>query len=844
MTIIGVIISVAMITAVATLFVSFMDLMKRQEMKDNGEWHVLYKDVNKQQLDAIEKDDATKEVVLTRDEGYAPLKGGQNKSKPYLFIKQYNAQGFKQFPIELDKGRLPKAANEVVLSDYIATNAKVQYKIGDSITLNIGEREMKLPGEPVKVFRQNDLLQTDNGKLTESFNKQTTKTYTVVGFIKRPKWEPTWAPGYTAISYIDKGMVRATNKVNAVVVLKKVNGSLYSHAKALAKKENIKSVNFNNELLRYYGVTSDPGLKRTLFSLTAVIMGVIIIGSVSLIYNAFAISVSERSRHLGMLSSVGATRRQKQNSVFFEGFIIGLISIPLGIIFGLAGIGITFLFINSVIQDALGLDVNWRLTVTPYSILIACVVSIVTIFISTYLPARKASKISAIDAIRQTTDIKLTSKKVKTSKFVRKVFGFEAEVGLKNLKRNKRRYQATVFSLVISIVLFLAVSFFNANLKKSLALSQGNVNFDIQVSVDGKLTKSDEDIFKDIVQLGDVTDASEIRNIGANAWIDKAFIAKELKTDDYKKMKNGKYPYYITVHELDDQHLKAYAKSIGADYKKLNDPKHVAGIVIDTISYEDMQAKKYVETKAINAKVGQSINLNLMDPNTDKTKRFGEVTFAALTDQFPMGASSSGLGNLDIIVSKQGMNQLLKKYTSDDISSFLYLKSKDPIKTQEEIEKIKPDNMNVYNVFQSRQQEEQMLLLMSIFTYGFIALMTAISVANILNTITTSISLRKREFAMLKSIGMTPKGFNKMIHYESIFYGIKSLLYGLPVSVVVMYLIYRSLMNSFSFGFSLPWLEIVYAILAVFIIVSIAMLYSSSKVKKENIIDSLKQESI
>ncbi|PKR86331.1 ABC transporter permease [Heyndrickxia camelliae] len=844
-TIIGVIISVAMITAVATLFVSFMDLMKRQEIADNGEWHVLYKDVNKKQLEAIEKDDATKKVVLTRDEGYAPLKGGQNKSKPYLFIKQYSAQGFKQFPIELEKGRLPKAANEVVLSDRISTDGKVNFNIGDSITLNIGEREMKLAGQPVKKFGQNDPLQIEDEKLTETFKKLTTKTYTVVGFINLPNWEPTWAPGYTVIGYIDKSMIGASNKADAAVVLKKVNGSLYSHAEELAKQENIKSVKFNNALLRYYGVTNDLGLKRTLFSLTAVIMGVIIIGSVSLIYNAFAISVSERSRHLGMLSSVGATRRQKQNSVFFEGFIIGLISIPLGIIFGLTGIGVTFLFINSVVQNALGLDVNWRLTVTPFSILIACIVSMATILISTYLPARKASKISAIDAIRQTTDIKLTSKRVKTSKFVRKIFGFEAEVGLKNLKRNKRRYQATVFSLVISIVLFLAVSFFNANLKKSLVLSQDNISFDIQVSVDGEITKSDKDIFKTIAQLGDVTDASEMRSIDSSAWIDKDSIAKELKTKDYHdQMRDEKFPYNIMVHELDEQHLKAYAKSIGADYGKLNNPKHVAGIVIDTISYEDMQAKKYVETKAIHAKAGQSIDLSLIDPNTEKTERFGEVTFAALTEQLPMGLSSSGPGNLDIIVSKQGMNQLLKKYPTDDIHSFLYLKSKDPIKTQEEIEKIKPGNMYVYNVFQGRQQEEQMLLLMSVFTYGFIALMTAISVANILNTITTSISLRKREFAMLKSIGMTPKGFNKMIHYESIFYGIKSLLYGLPISIVVMYLIYRSLMNSFSFGFSLPWLEIVYAILAVFIIVSIAMLYSSSKVKKENIIDTLKQESI
>src|SRR5690625_1222945 len=164
-------------------------------------------------------------------------------------------------------------------------------------------------------------------------------------------------------------------------------------------------------------------------------MIIIIIESVSLIYNAFAISFSERSQHLGMLLSVGATKKQKRNSVFFEGMVIGLISIPLGIISGLVGIGITFYFINSLIQDSFGLTEKLTVTITPLSITVACAVSLLTIFISSYIPARRASKVSAIDAIRQTMDVKMTSKRVKTSRFVRKIFGIEAEFGLKNLKR-------------------------------------------------------------------------------------------------------------------------------------------------------------------------------------------------------------------------------------------------------------------------------------------------------------------------------------------------------------------------------------------------------------------------
>ena len=164
--------------------------------------------------------------------------------------------------------------------------------------------------------------------------------------------------------------------------------------------------------------------------------------------------------------------------------------------------------------------------------------------------------------------------------------------------------------------------------------------------------------------------------------------------------------------------------------------------------------------------------------------------------------------------------------------------------TQEAIEEITDSNVDVYNVFQRRQQAEQVILLMSVFTYGFIALISLISIANIFNTISTSISLRKREFAMLRSVGMTPKGFNKMIHYESIFYGVNALLYGLPISVLVMFGIHWSVGNTFEYGFTLPWKSILFVIVMIFVIVSSAMLYSLSKIKKENIIDGLKQENI
>ncbi|MEI5907522.1 FtsX-like permease family protein [Bacillus spongiae] len=850
-TMIGVIISVAMLTAVATIGFSFLDLLQRQTIADEGEWHVQYEDVNKDQLEAIQKDDATGTVEIERDRGFAYLEGSQNPNRPYLFIKEYNAQNSKKFPVELSEGRLPKTANEVVLSEEIVTNAKVKYEIGDKLTLDVGNRVVTNSenGEMMEGFSQFGSLSRDqNGEINEEINKQITLEYTVVGFIKRPNWEPSSA-GYTIISYLDETMVGENDVVNASVILKEVDQSLYTHAEALAKTNNIQSVYYHNSLLQYYGVTDDDPLQGTLLTFFSILMSVIMIGSVSLIYNAFAISVSERTRHLGMLSSVGATGKQKRNSVFFEGALIGLISIPLGIVGGLAGIGVTFWVINSLFQEAFEVTESLKVTVTPLTLLITSILSVLTIFISTYLPARKAAKISAIDAIRQATEVKLTGKTVKTSKLIRKLFGFEAEVGLKNLKRNKRKYQATVFSLVISIVLFLTVSFFTDNLKKSVELTQEGIQYDIVVHgiQDKQLA---EQLVKAAGSMDEVTEYYPVTSLSGRALIDQSELNDELKNqvkNDPSILQNGHYSYFLKLIALDEETLKAYAKDVGLDYETLQSTENIAGIVINR-SFEIFNDNR-IESETIQTAVGEKIDINTrvnIDPSVEQNNSHMQtVEIAAKTDQLPVGVSTGGFSDLNVVVSKAALAQLYSENEEEEqfINTQLFINSKDPLATQYELEAIDP-LLFVSNEHQYRQQEENMILIISVFTYGFIVLITLISVANIFNTISTSISLRKREFAMLKSVGMTPKGFNKMIRYESIFYGLKSLLYGLPISLIILYLMHRSLMNSFTFDLTLPWARILFVIAVVLLIVGGLMQYSSAKIKKENIIDALKQENI
>jgi putative ABC transport system permease protein len=853
-TIVGTIISAAMITAVATLGLSFMDIMQRESIASGGEWHVRYDQVNKQQLEGILSDKSIKGAFLSRDLGYADLEGSKNNNKPYLFIREFNRTGYDNIPMDLMEGRLPERPDELAISEAVISNAKVDLKIGDVIHLAIGDRyPTSSSGEAIQEpLLQNYGLLWDENKVAEDLTREREQAYTIVGIIERPAWEYTWAPGYTAISYIDKNTVSPEETFNVSLIFKKINNKLFDKAEKIAAKNGVSSINFNNDLLRYYGVVEDDSVKSMLYTLTAIIMVIIVIGSVSLIYNAFAISVSERSRYLGMLSSVGATKRQKRNSVFFEGAVIGAISIPIGIISGYIGLGITYLCINPMLKGVLGVTEGFRLNVYPSSLLTSVLVSSATILISTYIPARRASNISAIDAIRQVSDVKISRRQVHTSKITRKLFGIEGDLGLKNLKRNRTRYQATVFSLIISMLLFLVVCAFTQYLKKSLIMTQDGVNFDIEASIYAENIEEKNDIANKIITLEDTKEITRIDTIDVTTLIDKANAADYLTELEGVSLENGIFPYFVTINVLDKDSLEKYAKDVGADINRLNDADDLSAIVIDSVKFKDEEADKYVETKAVKTSIGERLELSVMNFETNETEALKPVTVAACTSLMPRGVMSLGKGAaFHIIISEAVFHKLVVGHEASieaGLNTKVYFNSKDPLQLQEKLEQVQNEvgasSLNVYNVYLYRQREHQSILLVSVFTYAFIILITAICIANIINTISTSVALRKREFAMLKSVGITPKGFNKMLNYESIFYGIKALAYGLPISILVIYLMHQVLMSNFDFAFILPMTNIYIVIASVFLIVGTAMLYSSRKVKKENIIDALKQEII
>lgn len=851
-TIIGVILSAAMITAVVALVSSMQNYMVNLTIVEEGDWHVAAYGVNYKDVQAIRGMDEISDAAITKALGYSMLEGSKNEYKPYLYVLELNEDALEMLPIHLISGRLPQNENELVISSHILTNGGVNYKVGDRLTLDIGDRM----SEDGFTFGQKQNFVYEEGETLEKLVVRDTREFTVVGICERlsHRLEPFSAPGYTVLTLLNPEAITDTDSFDMYFKLKNPADS-YSIVKKLGGKAR-EGYGYNSELLRYMGVSDNDRFIVVLYSLGAIFIALIMFGSVALIYNSFSISVSERKKQFGLLSGVGATSRQLRNSVFFEAFVIGGIGIPIGVLSGLLGIYITLYFVDDLFSSMISsvVKVPLTLSISVPAIIVAILVAFITILISAYIPARRSGKMSAMDAIRQVEDIKLTKKQVKTSRLTRLLFGIEGDLAMKNMKRNRRRYRSTVVSLFISIVLFVSASAYSMYLKDSVESVYQVEKYDLSYYVQGNKAIDWSNLMKvydDIVALDSIDEGSIIKS----GYYGEVRLPKEQVEESYYErqvqegvISNEEDPYVnIDIFSVDDSSFADYIKELGIDEAWFKDPDSPAGIVIDKQHYYDVQNRKYRNTNIFKEQrpIKLSINYWCGEENTGNI----DITVAAFADTAPLGIMdcSYNRNGVILIISEKVKESLFG--TSDEyINTNMYFSAEDPFKAEEDIKKILLEHglspANIYNAAKVAQNERNLITIISVFSYGFIILISLITIANVFNTISTNVNLRRREFAMLKSVGMTSKSFNKMLNFECIFYGLKALLYGLPVSIIITYLIYRSINEGVDMAFYLPVKGILISILSVFLVVFISMMYSMSKIRNENILDALKNENL
>lgn len=847
-TIIGIVLSAAMFTAVISFVSSMRTYLINFSIEGCGDWYGVVYSADNKMIDTVDDDSRVSNEFTMQGIGYASLSKVPNENKPYVYVAGAGDEFIDNMPVDLTEGRMPANSSEIIIPEHLINDGFQDYKIGDTITLDLGHRE---DADGNYLDQCKGYIEPEYGG-SEKLVKEDTKSYTITGIYERPGFEPYSAPGYTLLTTQEENF----NGRSDVYIKTDDPEDIYDVMNAVcAGKDNVHDDNSN--LLNYLGTSSHDQFYTVLYGFATVLIGLIMFGSISLIYNAFSISVSERTRQFGILSSIGATKRQIFKSVIAEGVFLCIVGIPVGIICGLIGIGVTLNVVTSLVPAFNRFDnVSLELVVSLKPVLLAAVISAATVFLSAWIPARRAVKVTSIEAIKQSKDI--STKNVRTTGISKLLFGFEGMLAAKYFKRYKKKYRATVISLFMSIVLFVSASSFCNYLKDSVGSVYDTADYDLSYSVGDN--DSNESKVLDVINKTQGIEkcipvkSNEISLVIDSSYLNDSFIHMQYLDEDADIQDTN-----IEAMAVDDDVFKEYLKknniSDTDSYFNAADPKVITVARLDGINQgkyikEDIFVKDPSELSCYEIKseyydLPNDVIDKMTDEEADKYKVKWNFKVGAFLNELPDCTNGFITNYITLVFPKSVYTQLMKDFKSD---TYIIMKADD----HKEVYNRLVDNLrregiktsSLYDYSEMVSNSRNLITVINIFSYGFIILISLIAVANVFNTITTNINLRRREFAMLRSVGMTQHGFYKMMDYECLLYGFKAILFGVPVSLLITAYMFRILQDAYTTSYMIPYKSIIIAVVCVFLVVFTTMIYAMQKIRNDNPIETLKNENL
>ena len=848
-TVIAIILSTALICGTAGLCASAIKSFQLSAVYQVGDFHMTVENVPRSEATQITENAKVKDSFLTKDLGYAVLPDSKNGEKPYVFVTALSSRALNGgWGVHLVEGRLPQNETELLIGEHILTNARVQVRVGDTITLAVGTRT----DSAGNTLTQDDQFSKEASEVIENSQKI---TYTVVGIMERPDrdLEGFLAPGYSCYTRMSDEALAAADPVNVSFTLK--NARDYDAFRA-SLEQNLSSygrVFINKDLLEYSGALSEH-TTRFILRVGAGVTLIIMLTSVFVIRNSFAISVSEKTRTYGILASVGATSKQISKSVLYEGLLFGLVGVPVGIGSGVLAIVVLLKVVNVLMKDLIsGLTfVYW---LPPVFILISILLAAVTIFFSAYLPARRAGKIPPIEAVRGNREVNVRKREVRISRLTQKLFGMGGVIAAKNLKRSRKKYRTTVISLVLSVAVFISLSSFVGYLKKSVSMQYEKTAYNVAVTV-AERAGDEAELYASMVKAvspeayayyfsgsadcdletyGSASYQLERRQQLQDLMQGIDFNNPDAPSEEDLRQNMSRLPVVVAAYNA--EYFAQYIASLGVQ----GDPASAAVLC-------DMNGRSTVRAGDTMSLRLESLGFDLPDGEPREAMDMEIVIDKVVTDSHAMGLEGTHVDGVLLFVSEAMFTgdaaAMLTPYPSS-----LYLAAEDPNATETQLmELIGTDarlaGTYVYNLQNDVDQQNRVILIAEIFLYGFITVITLIGVTNIFNTVTTNMNLRQKEFAMLKSVGMTKKEFSRMIRLESLLYGLKSLMIGVPLGFAGGVAFYVLFHDEFLLGYSFPLEAILLSAVFVFAIVGLTMRYSIGKINKQNIIETIRNENV
>lgn len=911
-TIVGIILATALLSALVTLVSSFQYSMIEYQKQKGGDFHVKFSNVKMSELSEFKNNRNIESTFETMGMGFAKLDGCKNEDKPYAYVMATDEAGFERGCFKLIEGRMAKNEDEIVIPRHLKTNGRIDIKVGDEITLDVGKR---YDSNTEGVIWENSAYEHEAETLTDIV----TKHYKVVGIMERPGYgmEDYSAAGYTFVTYsdelaaIDNGTkseadttltvysrytqkaLRNKDAVTADIIgvdeklfAKANNSSVEMTAEEsdrfLKEMENAKyDIYMNGFLISYECVFPIDGTFKALFTVATVVALIIILTSVYCIKNSFNISITEKIRQYGMLASVGATRRQIKSSVKTEAAMLGVVGIPVGTMSGILASLILVKVVNALSAGWLNFALSFH-TSLP-ALILAVILSIATIYFSATGSARMAAKVTPLEAIRNTKEIKIKSAKLKTPAIIGRIWGIGGVISYKNIKRNKKKYRTTVTSIVICSVTFIVISYFMSMAFSVVGMSYASVDYNIGINMS---CKKDLDIEKLSELLSGIEGAKDYL-VGAGYYfdVDKPEYTKEYGEycgQLYDDSEDVSQEFLITV--LNDKSYDKYASDAGIKNAD------TGAILVNkgTFDVYNEKSSKYVkeEMELYKYKAGDTIRCgynvyedavdddNAVEGDTESStednsgyvdeetinkgvRKTVDVTIAGVTDKVP--TCYNGYGNTSLLfMNQKGFESLWadgksgNEFKPGNAIYSAYVVAENADEYQDTLEKETAENPEysqisfyVSNMDKQMRDEKSLFTLLGVFAYGLIVVIALIGITNIINTLSTGMELRSREFATLRSIGMTDKQFAGMVRLESVFISVKALVIGVPLGILISYLL-CVMMNRMDDAiiYEPPYKAIILCIVVVIMLIYAIMKLSMTKLRHNNIIETIKNENL
>lgn len=884
-TIIGIILSAALITAIATFVSSLQNSMLEYKISEQGNWHGVIRGVaNEETVKEISTSKEIKKSFFAHNLGYTKIAEPEEKSGlSYLNVMAVENDFMENMPIVITSGRMAENSGEIVLCRELFRNQESQsYQLGDTIVIPLGVRKTANGG----ILSQANckiINQQTNNEILEVLTQERTLQYTIVGFCEKPSYidyHDYQAFAYPAFTKYDENS--GTEYSTDIYFRMKNANDVHTFVSKYAEGNVTET---NEYVLPLLGTSKYSSYYSFVYALATIVIVLVMGGSVLLIFNSFAISINERTRQFGLLSSIGATKAQLRSSVLYEVFLVSIVGIPAGVFTGIIGIWVTLFCIRGSLKNIAASVISlgeMRLHVSGMAIIIAAAASLITVLISAFIPMIRISRLSAVQAIRQNADIKLSRRKVKCSRLFIKLFGFEGMIGRKNFKRSRKKYRTTVVSLFVSIVLFISASALGHYLIASIegVYRMGDYDISYRLSV----TEEADQELAVLTQLKEskyVTKAGTARVESYTQIVKDSYYTQEY-LDYIKKNERAEEEDYLgntvrfaKVYGVEDDIYKEYLQKNGLSVDQYMDIENPSFLIYSNCRVMDSQTGKSQDIMVYKPGTMQLslyqtdwkkydqvfTELQQENQNSEDSERQGEISRQAeeaskiyytwnaeVTDCVPFTVEMASLENYDYILCSKSMLDKLE-IGQEEVHLLTFFKTTDHAAATEEMQKIlKENNMNYQYALTDEAMEYEsrrsMIFVVKVFSYGFFVMMSLIAMANVFNTISTNMMLRRREFAMLKSVGLTGHSFNKMLYYECIMYGSKALVLGIPVSLAVVWWVYHSVNDLWVMGFELPWAAIIISVISVYFIVFVTMIYSKKKIQKLNLIACIKEENI